>query len=258
MALIYEPKGKAREYSPLALNVYTQGCEHRCAYCYCRNMTTWGDCGKPRDLAGLSVEAAGADKQILLSFMSDPYAPCERTHRQTRTALGILRAHGCSVAILTKGGTRALDDLAMFRDWPERRIKVGATLTFAQPSRAREWEPGAACPADRVEALRVLHDAGVQTWVSIEPVIEPDESLAIMWASLPYVDAFKVGKLNHTQTAIDWAAFGLAAVSMLRGAGKQFYVKDDLRKFLPAGYLTAAESTADSLNLPERKGLMLL
>ncbi len=32
--LIYVPKGRAREYSPLALNLY-RGCEHRCSYCYC-------------------------------------------------------------------------------------------------------------------------------------------------------------------------------------------------------------------------------
>ena len=33
MSLIYEPKGKAREYSPLALNVYSGGCDHACRYC---------------------------------------------------------------------------------------------------------------------------------------------------------------------------------------------------------------------------------
>jgi hypothetical protein len=29
MSLIYEPKGKAREYSPLALNTYSGGCDHQ-------------------------------------------------------------------------------------------------------------------------------------------------------------------------------------------------------------------------------------
>ena len=33
MQTIYEPKGKAREYSPLALNLY-DGCDHGCKYCY--------------------------------------------------------------------------------------------------------------------------------------------------------------------------------------------------------------------------------
>ena len=33
MSIIYEPKGKAREYSPLAVNLY-RGCSHGCLYCY--------------------------------------------------------------------------------------------------------------------------------------------------------------------------------------------------------------------------------
>ena len=33
MKIIYEPKGKALEYAPLACNLY-KGCPHGCRYCY--------------------------------------------------------------------------------------------------------------------------------------------------------------------------------------------------------------------------------
>ena len=33
MPVIYQPRGKAREYNPLACNLYI-GCSHRCNYCY--------------------------------------------------------------------------------------------------------------------------------------------------------------------------------------------------------------------------------
>ena len=33
MGYIYEPKGRAREYGELALNLYS-GCRHGCKYCY--------------------------------------------------------------------------------------------------------------------------------------------------------------------------------------------------------------------------------
>ena len=33
MRVVYEPKGRAREYSELACNLY-RGCVHGCRYCY--------------------------------------------------------------------------------------------------------------------------------------------------------------------------------------------------------------------------------
>lgn len=252
MGLIYEPKGKAREYSPLALNVYTGGCEHQCRYCYCRSLGAWTATPRPRNLAGLAEEATGASRQILLSFMADPYGPCEAVHRNTRHALSILRLSSCSVAILTKGGTRCLDDLRTFVDWPDGRIKVGATLTMFERATSHEFEPGAADPDDRIAALRVLHEAGVRTWASIEPVVIPCQSLEIIRRSLPYVDAYKVGKLNHVKNTTDLACFAKAAVEMIRDAGRALYVKNDLRPFLPAGYLTEDESNADRLSIQPR------
>lgn len=37
MKPIYEPKGKAKEYGDLAINIYT-GCPHRCFYCFAPNV----------------------------------------------------------------------------------------------------------------------------------------------------------------------------------------------------------------------------
>jgi hypothetical protein len=139
----------------------------------------------------------------------------------------------------------------LYTGWPDGRIKVGATLTFRDPLKSRQYEPGAAPPSDRIHALREVHNAGVKTWASIEPVIDPEESLAIIEDSLPYVDQYKVGKLNHTQTETDWTNFGGRAVAMIRAAGKELYVKDDLRCYIEAE-LTDEECTADALCLPRR------
>lgn len=256
MPLIYEPKGKAREYSPRALNIYSGGCDHGCKYCYCKQISygKWGKNPKPRDLEGLEKEACLETKQILLSFMADPYCQAEMTYRKTREALGILNVAKCSVAILTKGGTRCLEDLETFKKWPEKRIKVGATLTFASKNSSEEWEPGAASPKDRIEALKQLHLAGIKTWASIEPVIIPEESLEIIKAAIPFVDAFKVGHWNHDKRAheINWKDFGMKAIEIIRAARRKLYVKNDLRPFFPPGYLSAEECRQDGLNLPPR------
>lgn len=256
MNLIYEPKGRAREYSPLALNVYTGGCDHRCAYCYCKAMQrgAWGDAAKPRKLHSLEKNAKASSRQVLLSFLSDPYCLADAHYENTRIALSVLKAAGCSVALLTKGGTRCLRDMDMFMDWPDNRIKVGATLTSVNAAFRDMWEPGAASPMNRIEALKHLHERGVKTWASFEPVIDTNESLAAMDMSLPYVDEYNVGRWNGDRraNAIDWGRFGFAAVRMLRAAGKRLYVKADLRMHLPDGYLTAEEMDQDALTLPDR------
>lgn len=258
MSLIYEPKGKAREYSPLALNVYTGGCEHQCEYCYCKSIMSWKETPNVRSLQGLEKEARNAEDQILLSFMSDPYGPIERKARNTRKALEILRAYDCSVAILTKGGMRCLDDLTLFKNWPDGRIKIGATLTFLNAKPSKAHEPGAALPKDRLMALKTLHGHGIKTWASIEPVIDPKESLAIIEASLEFIDGYKVGKLNHQKNDTNWANFGAKAVSIIRTARKALYVKDDLRAAMPGFKFSDQEIDPSTMFLPKRRKEALL
>jgi DNA repair photolyase len=67
-------------------------------------------------------------------------------------------------------------------------IQVGATLTFRDKTLSSEAEPGAHFPGSRLEALKVLNLAGITTWASIEPVIDPAQSLAIMADAVTFVD----------------------------------------------------------------------
>ena len=253
--LIYEPKGKAREYSPLALNVYSGGCDHGCKYCYCANIQRgWTKSPRTRELGTLRREAINSSRQILLSFMADPYCKIELTEKATRKSLEILKGEECSVAILTKGGTRCLRDLDLFSEWPDGRIKIGATLTFVSKEKIKIWEPGAASFRERISALEELNDAGVNTWASIEPVIDPIESLSAIRESLFCVDAYKVGKWNHDKRAseINWREFGYSAVELIRKAGKQLYVKKDLQPYFDDGYLVPSEIDMESMSLPDR------
>ena len=184
---------------------------------------------------------------MLLSFTTDPYCSADAKHRLTRTALETFLRHRIPVGILTKAGARCLIDLELFRRFG-RSIKVGATLTFFDRGKSTHWEPGAAVPEDRMDTLRFLHQHGVPTWASFEPVIEPAESLACMRATLPYVDEYRVGKLNNydgLDLLVDWPAFLTDVVRMLRGAGKRFYIKSDLRKAAQGVELTEEETDMD-------------
>jgi len=93
----------------------------------------------------------------------------------------------------------------------------------------------------------------VRTWARMEPVIYPDQSLEIMDIVHPWVDAFKIGKLNHFkkhQDKFDWEKFLVDAVSIMRKHGKPFYIKKDLLAFKPDGFhLEKHETDMDHLAL---------
>lgn len=253
MPVIYEPRGKAREYSPLACNLY-MGCTHGCRYCYApgalgKRAADYFSTPHPRKgiLRNMESELKGnvITRQIMLSFVGDVYCETADEGQTTRGALEILLAHGARVAVLTKGGGRCLRDMDLFKRF-EGNIMVGATLTFWDEGKSRLWERGAADPADRIAALKTLKSEGVRTFASFEPVIEPKESLWAMKMSLDEdcVDIYKIGKLNNymgLDKNVDWAKFLELSLKLLRPTGKRIYIKHDLRQAAPGILLSEAE-----------------
>jgi len=240
MSIIYKPKGRAMEYSPLALNHY-RGCDHGCSYCYVpkifardrkynHNVVT-----ERKDvIATLKKEVTkykNCDEPVLMMFTGDPYCKYNDKKKLTRKVLKLLLANNIRVTILSKGGKRILQDLDLFKQFGDR-IKVGASLTFNDNASSLENEPGAALPLERVEALEILKDNDIKTWASIEPVIYPEASLRMIYRTLHCVDEYKVGKLNHIKSNIDWKDFAFRVIKLLRATNKNFYIKKDLMIYL--------------------------
>lgn len=241
---IYAPRGQAGEYAPLATNPY-RGCGHKCAYCYVPRVLRMdraafdaGAAVRPGFREKLlkdarKFQAAGVTGQVILSFTTDPYPP--EHHELTRWTLETLQAHGLAVCTLTKGGSRALRDIDVFRPAHDA---FASTLTSLDARFSRKWERGAAEPDDRVATLRAFHERGIFTWVSLEPTIDAEASLAIVEATHPFVDLYKVGRVNYleiTKTA-DWRDYTLRMIELLGRLGKAHYIKKDLQQYLPAGY----------------------
>jgi DNA repair photolyase len=238
--VIYEPRGKAGEYAPLALNLY-RGCLHGCQYCFAPTATFTERArfhnpsyitARPGILAALEEQArqmAGDQRQILLSFTSDPYQPLEKEARITRRALEILMAHHLTVTILTKGGVWGLDrDRDLLSMTPGNAW--GVTLTHDDPLVSFKWEPKAALPMNRIGSLYFAKKFGLKTWVSFEPVIDPEAVYRLLIATHEFVDLYKVGKLNYhpLAKAIDWRRFKGEMEERLTRFGKPFYLKRDL------------------------------
>jgi hypothetical protein len=242
---IYPPKGQAGEYSALAANPY-RGCGHKCAYCYVPLITKQdrrefndGAIERRSYLAELKkdaikYEAAGITDQVMISFTSDPYHPGDSS--LTRQSFEIMIEHGLAICALTKGGTRALRDLSLFR--PDRDA-FASTMTSLDDRFSQKWESGAALPADRIAALKAFHERGIFTWLSLEPTIDCDSSLAIVDATHGFVDLYKVGRANYlkeiTRTT-DWGDYTLRMIDKLQRLGKAHYIKKDLQGYLPADY----------------------
>jgi len=250
MIVIYEPKGRALEYSLLAINHY-KGCYHGCSYCYAASQVRrWGDdsfhkvqTARPGVIEALKKQApefACTDKRVLLCFTTDPYQPLDDELRLTRQVIKILRKYSIPFQVLTKGGMRAVKDFDLYG----KCDSFATTMTFMDTADSLELEPQAATPDDRIKAINRAHEKGIQTWVSLEPVIDPAQSLDIISMTYKIVDLYKIGKLNHIKppAPIDWLDFGRKAIAMCEAYGVKYYVKDDLAKHLSGVEFTSTDT----------------
>ena len=235
MSVIYEPKGKAREYCELAVNLYN-GCSHGCSYCYAPKFTY----KKHEDFINAKPRAGVVDqlekeaplyrgREVHLCFTCDPYQQIENNYFFTRMAIEILHRNGIKVVILTKGGKRSEKDFDLLEK-NKHLSKYGATLTFTEDADSLKFEPGATLPGERFETLEKAHSLGVETWASLEPVIDPAQTLMIIERCKDFVDTFKVGKWNHNAEAskIDWRKFCHEAIDLLEKYNLNYYIKKDL------------------------------
>lgn len=239
MSIIYEPAGKAKEYSELAANLY-KGCSHACLYCYAP-AATFTDRVKfskeisPRknvleQLAKDVEKYRGDTRQILFSFTSDAYQPVEEKLQLTRRALQLMIDAGLRVTVLTKGGLLAARDFDLLVKSPFSQFAV--TLTTDDNEKSLLWEPGAAKPEERLSVLRQAHARGIFTWVSFEPVFDPAAVYRLIEETAPYVDFYKVGKMNYHPSAatINWPEFREKVTALLEEKGKKYLIKKDLQQ----------------------------
>lgn len=243
-SMIYAPRGQAGEYAPLAANPY-RGCGHKCAYCYVPDVLKMsrqefdnGANPRPGFLDNLrkdarKYQAAGLSGQVMLSFTTDPFNPYDTS--LTRPTIETLIEHGLSFCTLTKGGSRALSFMDLFR--PERDA-FASTLTTQDDAFSLKWERGAALPGDRIATLRKFHAAGIFTWVSLEPTLSTESSLQILQDTHEFVDLFKIGRANYlpmTNTT-DWESYTHRVIELCHKLSIRHYIKKDLQPYLPPGY----------------------
>lgn len=167
-----------------SLNPY-RGCEHGCAYCYARPTHEYLGFSAgvdfesrimvkedaPALLRAELLKPSYKPVHLSLSGITDPYQPIEKKLRVTRGCLEVLAECRHPVVLITKNHliTRDIDLLSELARHHATAVYI--SLTTMDADLAHKLEPRASAPKMRLEAIRLLHDAGVPVGVSTAPII---------------------------------------------------------------------------------------
>ena len=166
------------------INPY-RGCEFACKYCYARYTHEFMEMRDGVDFEQkIFVKQHAADllrqelrrvkpgEQIALGTATDPYQPAERRFEVTRAILEEFSRHqGLDLGIVTKGNLILRDVDVVHQIARNNRLVVNITITTLNTDLARMLEPRAPRPDLRMETVRQLNEAGIETGVSCSPVI---------------------------------------------------------------------------------------
>jgi DNA repair photolyase len=167
-----------------SLNPY-MGCAHQCTFCYVRAFEKRAD--RPSDDrygASIRVKTNVAEvlrrelarrswkgETVAIGAATDPYQPAEGRYRLTRACLEVLAEAANPFAIITRSPliVRDIDVLA------EAARRASVSVTFSVPTLDdRIWrltEPNTPPPRQRLRALRMLRDAGIDAGVGMAPIL---------------------------------------------------------------------------------------
>lgn len=225
---IYKPSGRAREYGEYAINIYT-GCDNGCYYCYAPKVlhTSRGQFERVQPRFGILPALReqlstfnDKGKTIALCFTCDPY-PRNIDNALTREVIQAIKQSGNYVQILTKNPISRDFDIMRDCDW------FGVTLTGKDDSASRT-EPGAMTAVERLSRLFDANVAGIKTWISLEPVLDPQFCYDLV--KNVSVDLYRIGKLNYFPSDINWARFGHTIEDLCIKYNRPYYIKEDLRR----------------------------
>ena len=204
------------EYGDYTLN-HILGCSHGCKYpCYAYMMAkrfgkvkSYDEWIKPQmventmELLTQELPKLKSKIQILhLCFTTDPFMYGHKEINELSAKI-IQKANseGVRCSVLTKGILP--ESLAEF----PLDNEYGITVVSLDDKFVEKYEPGAANITDRINALRVLHNTGCKTWVSIEPYPTPNminQNLEEILEAVSFADKIIFGRLHYNKTVSEY------------------------------------------------------
>ncbi|MEO5357559.1 MAG: radical SAM protein [Nitrospirae bacterium YQR-1] len=156
------------------LNPYS-ACANGCRYCDTSSSgygDTWGqgvNIIKVNCAEVLRRELPNAERGLVrISANADPYQPVEGRYKITRSCMEALLPYQFPVELFTKSPLilRDVDVLSRLES-----LEVGITITTDSDIVRRAFEPKASPIAVRINILKTLHEAGINTCVKIDPML---------------------------------------------------------------------------------------
>ncbi len=184
-----------------AINAY-KGCSHGCLYCYApfviKENREWGTFVdiKRNIPAVLAKELRNKPKgSVRIGSVTDPYQKVEGRYQLTRMCLQQLKKADVHVILQTKSDL-VVRDIDIFTDMD---IDVGMTITSLDDNFRLKFEPEAPNVEVRLEAIKTLTDAGVNTWAFIGPLLPGQNDDMVMLEEL----AEKLNSSGVTEIYLD-------------------------------------------------------
>ena len=215
-----------------SLNPYS-GCAHRCTFCYVRAFEQRAD--RPADdRYGRSIRvkvnvaevlrreltrASWRSGSVAVGAATDPYQPAEGRYRLTRACIVELGRARTPFSLITRGPMIRRDIDVLVEAAARAKVHVTLSIPTLDDDVWRTTEPGTAPPRRRLETVRLLAEAGVDTGVALAPILpglsdDPDRLAEVVreareagasgvWANVVYL---RPGTREHFLAALarDW------------------------------------------------------
>lgn len=197
------------EYGDYTIN-HVQGCSHGCKYpCYAFLMAKrFGKSKSYEEWISPKIVSNAIDilkneipkykgkiKSVHLCFTTDPFMyGYKEICDLSIDIIKMLNGADIDCTALTKG--LLPDELSLLSD----KNQYGITLISLNESFREKAEPGAAPYSERISSLRMLHEKGCKTWVSIEPYPTPniiEQDFISILQAVDFADKIIFGRTNY-------------------------------------------------------------